>query len=93
MPKRKQYKSYFDLLKFDASQANSFLARYLINFRFVTLFILVIILLGVWGLMTLPRRLNPEIKIPIVFIATVLPGASPEDVESLFTIPLEDAVQ
>ncbi len=36
--------------------------------------------------------LNPEIKIPIVIISTILPGANPQDVESLLTIPIEDSV-
>nr|MBA3724623.1 efflux RND transporter permease subunit [Candidatus Levybacteria bacterium] len=38
------------------------------------------------------RVLNPAINIPIVSIATTLPGASPDDIESLVTVPIEDSV-
>ena len=38
------------------------------------------------------RRLNPEVKIPFVSVLTTLPGANPEDVETLVTIPIEDSV-
>ncbi|MBI4137171.1 efflux RND transporter permease subunit [Candidatus Roizmanbacteria bacterium] len=94
MPKqKKQYRSYFDLLRFDPKLRNTFLARYVINIRVVTLFILTITIFGIWGFISLPRRLNPEIDIPIVFIGTMLPGAGPEDVETLVTIPLENAIQ
>ncbi|MBN2195398.1 MAG: efflux RND transporter permease subunit [Polyangiaceae bacterium] len=37
----------------------------------------------------LPREAAPDIDIPIVMVTTPYPGVSPEDVESLLTIPLE----
>jgi len=43
--------------------------------------------------MEIPRRLNPEVKIPIVTVSTVLPGATPEDIEQLVTIPLEEKLK
>ncbi len=49
--------------------------------------------LGSFSYFNLPRRLNPEVKIPLVLVTTVLPGASPADVESLITQPLESAVR
>lgn len=55
--------------------------------------ILLICAFGITSYTALPRRLNPEIKIPIVLVSTVLPGANPTDIESLISIPIEDAVR
>ena len=53
---------------------------------------MLIIVTGVYSFINLPRRLNPEIDIPIVAVSTVLPGANATDVESLVTDPLEDSI-
>ncbi len=82
--------SYLSQLKFEPSLWKSFQARYLTQIRLVILLIISIIALGTFAFLTIPRRLNPEIKIPIVVVNTILPGAGPEDIESLVTIPLED---
>ncbi len=82
--------SYLSSLKFDPSLWNKWYAKYLVQVRLVIMLILAVVAMGFYAYINLPRRLNPEIKIPIVVISTVLPGASPEDVESLVTIPLED---
>lgn len=82
--------SYLNSLTFDAKLFSSFQARYIAQVRFVILLIISIILLGAVSFIQLPRRLNPEIKIPIVTVITALPGGTPEDIESLITIPLED---
>lgn len=84
--------SYFERLSFDPALASSAVAKFIGNIRVVMLLILTITLLGIVSYLNLPKRLNPEVKIPIVIIQTVLPGASPEDVESLVTIPLEEKV-
>jgi multidrug efflux pump subunit AcrB len=86
-------KSYLSRLKFDPKLLSSFKAKYLTNIRIVILFVLIIVIAGVTSFLTLPRRLNPEVKIPIVRITTILPGASPKDVEDLITNPIEDAVK
>lgn len=83
-------KSYLDRLKFDPRLENSFFGRYLKNIRLVILFVLIILIAGIFSYQNLPKRLNPEIKIPIVIVSTALPGASPEDIESLITIPIEN---
>ena len=67
--------------------------NYFANPRLVILILIAIITIGVTSYITLPRTLNPQIKIPIVLVSTVLPGANPSDVEQLVTIPLEDAIQ
>lgn len=82
--------SYLNSLKFDTKLYSSIQARYISQVRFVILLIVSICLLGIVSFIQLPRRLNPEIKIPIVNVITALPGGTPEDIESLITIPLED---
>lgn len=84
--------SFLSHLRFDPKLENSFVAKYLGNTRLVILVLLMVILVGITSYFSLPRTLNPEIKIPIVLINTVLPGANPKDVESLVTIPLEDSL-
>ncbi len=76
-------------LQFDGALKNGLVAAFLGNIRFVVLLVLTIALLGTFSYFQLPKRLNPEVKIPIVTVVTVLPGASPDDVESLVTVPLE----
>jgi multidrug efflux pump subunit AcrB len=85
--------SYLKKLKFDPKLLTGFIAKYLMNMRLVLLVILLISAFGIQSYMALPRRLNPEIKIPIVLISTVLPGASPTDIESLVTVNIEDQVR
>ncbi len=85
--------SYFAGLKFDASLAQGLVAKFISNIRIVVLLVLTIGLLGTVSYFSLPKRLNPEVKIPIVSVVTLLPGASPEDVESLVTVPLENKLQ
>lgn len=85
--------SYLDRIRFDKKLAESRIAKYLGNIRLVALLIVVIVFAGIVGYTSLPRRLNPEINLPIVSVITVLPGASPTDVESLVTIPIENKLQ
>lgn len=85
-------RSYLEQLEFDPKLENHFIAKYLTNFRYVLLLIIAIGVAGIFSFINLPRRLNPEVKIPIVSVSTALPGATPEDVESLITIPVEDQI-
>jgi len=68
-------------------------AKFITNIRLVLLLILAITLLGITAYLQLPKRLNPEVKIPIVTVITVLPGAGPSDVESQVTTPIEDELR
>ncbi len=77
-------------LKFDKRLENTWFSRYLGNIRVVILLVLGILTVGIYSLTTLQRRLNPEVKLTIVSVVTILPGAGPADTESLVTIPLED---
>jgi multidrug efflux pump subunit AcrB len=83
---------YLKKLKFDKQLQNTFIARYLSNPRLLFLLIVAIISIGLSSYFNLPRRLNPEIKIPIIIVTTILPGASPQDIESLITKNLESSI-
>lgn len=85
--------SYLSQLRFDESLLRSWQAKVISNIRIVVLLIISIIVLGSISFLTIPRRLNPEIKIPIVNIVTVLPGSAPQDIEKLVTIPLEESIK
>lgn len=84
--------SFLDRLTFDQSLGKTFIASYFKNIRTIVLIVLTLTLAGLATFFTLPRELNPNIQIPIVFVSTPFPGAGPEDVEKLVTVPLEDAV-
>lgn len=95
MPRIKKLhsQSYLERLQFDPKLLGSVVAKYIGNIRIVFLLALGILLLGTFSYLNLPKRLNPEVKIPIISVSTVLPGAGPEDVESLVTIPLENQLR
>ncbi len=59
---------------------------------FATMFILSFIVLGIVSMTRLGIDLFPSVDFPFVNIATIYPGASPEEVETLVTKPIEDAV-
>ncbi len=85
--------SYLDRIQFDPKLKNTLHGKYITNFRLVFLLILSIVIIGVINYFNIPRRLNPEVEIPIVTVTTVLPGATPEDIEALVTVPLEDQLK
>ena len=84
---------YLRQLKWDKKLDHSLIYRLLTNLRLTLLLIAAILITGVFALINLPRRINPEVNIPIVFVTTVYPGAGPEDVETLITDPLESAIR
>ena len=54
---------------------------------FVLIFLLIVV--GMVSYLTLPREAAPDIRMPIVVVSVPYPGVSPEDMESLITVPLE----
>ena len=84
--------TYLKNLKYDPSLEKKPFYKYITNIRFVILLILSILILGAFSYKELSRRFMPEIKIPVVIVSTGLPGAGPEDVESLVTDPLEKEI-
>lgn len=84
--------SYLKQLKFDPKLKETLISRYLHNPRLVLLIVLLAMIFGIFSFVSLPRVLNPNINIAIVTVSTTLPGAGPNDVESLVTDPIEQAV-
>ncbi len=56
------------------------------------LILIALLVFGLGAVMTINRESSPEVQIPVAVISSVLPGASPEDVESLIVEELESAV-
>ncbi|NLC58728.1 MAG: efflux RND transporter permease subunit [Armatimonadetes bacterium] len=59
---------------------------------FVIVFMAFFIVLGMRSRSEMNVDLNPKVDIPYVTVTTVYPGAGPEEVETLVSKPLEDAV-
>ncbi len=85
-------KSFFDRLHFDEALRSGFIGRYFESTRTIVLITATLIIAGVASYSSLKKELNPDIQIPTVIIGTAYPGAGPEDVEDLVTIPIEDAI-
>ncbi|MGB4943000.1 MAG: efflux RND transporter permease subunit, partial [Candidatus Moraniibacteriota bacterium] len=85
-------KNFFDRLHFDESLRNGLVGRYFQSTRAIILITATLIIAGTVSYISLKKELNPDIQIPTVIIGTAFPGAGPEDIEDLVTIPIEDAV-
>lgn len=59
---------------------------------FISMFVLALVILGLRARMAMPRESTPDIDSPYVTIVTVYPGAGPQEIETLISKPLEDAV-
>jgi len=59
---------------------------------FATMFIVSFMVLGIVSMTRLGIDLFPDVSFPFVNVTVVYPGASPEEVETLVTKPIEDAV-
>ena len=55
--------------------------------------IFILMLVGVYTFLTLPKREIPETPVNLVMVSSILPGAEPQEVESTLTNPLERAVK
>ena len=68
--------------------------QYILNHGriFTLLVVLVPIVAGVYAYNTLPKEGEPEISAPLAIVVTAYPGASPGEIESLVTNPLEEAL-
>jgi len=74
-------------------ESKSVLGFFVKNYRVTYLIILVILALGIFSAFSLPRELDPEVKIPYAVVNTVYPGANPSDVEELITDKIEEKVK
>ena len=59
---------------------------------FTTMLVMLLVVFGLGAYPSLGIDLNPEVDFPVVSISTSFAGTSPEEMESLVTKPLEDAV-
>lgn len=59
---------------------------------FITMVVAAIIVLGAISYTRLPVDLYPDISVPVVVVRTLYPGAGPEDMESLVSKPIEEAL-
>ncbi len=57
----------------------------------LTVYVLMVLIAvaGITSYVSLPRESFPEVKIPLIFVYTLYPGVSPEDMETLVTRPIE----
>ncbi|MBE0651688.1 MAG: efflux RND transporter permease subunit [Bacteroidales bacterium] len=55
--------------------------------------IFILIVAGTWSLFNMPVDYFPGINYPLVNVITQYPGASPKDMEILFTDPIENALE
>jgi CzcA family heavy metal efflux pump len=55
--------------------------------------LVVLVILGTYSYLTLPRESFPDITIPFVFVTTTYEGVAPEDMEKLITIPIERKIK
>jgi multidrug efflux pump len=60
---------------------------------FTILTMVTLLVVGFFSVLVIPKEATPEIKAPIGFVVTVLPGASAADVERLVTDKLEDDIK
>ncbi len=58
---------------------------------FITMVVFVIVVVGAMAFGNMGLDLLPDVSVPIVVVQTVYPGASPAEVESLVSKPLEEA--
>jgi len=62
---------------------------FLHNRQFSYIVLVALLVLGAFSLLSIPRESSPEVRIPVVVITTVFPGASALDVEQLVTQEIE----
>jgi len=68
------------------------LAHTFLNSKLTPLFIAASLALGVFAVAIIPREEDPQILVPMLDIATAMPGASPAEVEERVTLPIEKLV-
>ncbi len=67
------------------------LSSFSINNRIsVMVLVALVAVMGIVSYLTIPKESFPSITVPNIFVVTIYPGVSPEDMESLVTRKLED---
>jgi len=65
------------------------LASIFVESRLTPIMIIASLLLGVMAVIMLPREEEPQIKVPMIDVMVVMPGATPKEVEERVSIPME----
>src|SRR5215472_2680354 len=68
------------------------LAHAFLNSKLTPLFVVASLALGILSVAVIPREEDPQILVPMLDIATAMPGASPAEVEERVTLPIEKLV-
>jgi len=68
------------------------LAHAFLNSKLTPLFVVASLALGILSVIVIPREEDPQILVPMLDIATAMPGASPAEVEERVTLPIERLV-
>lgn len=63
------------------------------NRMVVYVLMLLVLIVGIFSYIALPREASPSITIPYVFVSTVYVGVSPQDIENLVTQEIEKEVK
>ena len=63
------------------------------NATSIYVFITLIVISGLMIYQSLPKELFPDVVVPTISVATIYPGATPEDIENLITKPIEKQVK
>ncbi len=83
---------YLNQLEYDPALESKWYAFFVRRPRFIFLVLFLILLAGSISLRALPIESNPEVEIGVVYVAVVLPGASPSVMEELITKKIEKQV-
>ena len=62
------------------------------NHHFTIILVLLLIIFGLFAIFSMPKSENPAIEPPGTSIIVLYPGATPEDMEELVTIPIEEEI-
>ncbi len=59
----------------------------------VIILTLIVVIMGVYSYITIPKESFPEVVIPTIYVGTAYPGNSPIDMENLITRPIEKEIK
>ncbi|MCU0791958.1 MAG: efflux RND transporter permease subunit [Opitutaceae bacterium] len=65
------------------------LAALAVDSKLTPIAVIASVILGLFAVWKLPREEEPQIKVPMVDVLVAMPGASPAEVESRLTVPVE----
>ena len=62
------------------------------NYQFTIVIFLLLLIMGIYSFLTMPRTEDPPLQLPGASIIVVYPGANPADIEELIVTPIEEAL-